>query len=122
MKTKFFGVVVGLLVLAATGQAIDTHWSPLPDPNRPEGTPALWSIAANWTAGVPNSVEYVAWISTANTAPCLLEGYYQIDQLKLGEGGDGSNNGHLIVKGTLDTNPLRQLVRHWRLGRQRRHP
>lgn len=105
MKTKFFGVVVGLLVLAATGQAIDTHWSPLPDPNRPEGTPALWSIAANWTAGVPNSVEYVAWISTANTAPCLLEGYYQIDQLKLGEGGDGSNNGHLIVKGTLDTNP-----------------
>ncbi len=98
-----------LLTLAAMVSpvvlAVDAHWQVAPDPNRIPGTPELWSKAANWSTGVvPNGTDQVIWMATANTAPCLVEsGSYQINQLKLGEGSDGSNNGHLIVKGIITT-------------------
>lgn len=104
-NVMYFMVMVSLL--APLTMAIDAHWQVPADPNRIPGTPSLWSIATNWsTSVVPNNADQVVWIATANSrVPCLLDsGTYQINQLKLGEGSDGSNNGHLIVKGILNTN------------------
>ena len=100
MRTKIVYLVMMVCMVASVAQAIDMHWRPPADPNR---VPALWSVAANWSSTTVPAVDDVVWVSSASTAPCLMLGNWSIRQLKLGEGGDGSNNGHLIVKGILDT-------------------
>lgn len=108
MSKKVCCVVTMIALLAPMALAIDAHWQPLADPNRPAGTPVLWTIAQNWsTTVVPNAADQVVWMATGtNKTPALIESgeTIQINQLKLGEGSDQSNNGHLIVKGVLDTN------------------
>lgn len=115
MRKKMVFCILMVLVIGAVSLAVDAHWNPPADPNRPAGDPALWTVAANWSTGVvPNAADQVLWIATANSAPCLLEGgTWQINQMKLGEGGDGSNNGHLIVKGIINTADNWQGVGAW---------
>lgn len=107
MRKKMLFCMTMVLAVSAMSLAIDAHWHPVLDPNTPAPTtiPSLWSVGANWSTGIaPNAADQVVWLATANTAPCLVpEGTWQIDQVKMGEGSDGSANGHLIVKGILNT-------------------
>ncbi len=101
-KTVLFCVMI--LAVSAATFAVNVDWNPPADPNNPDA-PALWSVAGNWTTGiVPNAADQSVFMATANSAACLLESgnTFEIQQLKLGEGGDGSSNGHLILQGVLD--------------------
>jgi hypothetical protein len=115
MRKKMVFCMMMVLAVSTVSLAVDAHWQPAADPNRPAGEPALWTVAENWSTGiVPNAADQVLWIATANSAPCLLDGgTWQINQIKLGEGSDGSNNGHLIVKGVINTADNWQGIGAW---------
>lgn len=105
MRKKMVFCVMVLFAVGAVSLAVDAHWQPVLDPNDP-GASAYWMVDQNWSTGIaPNGTDQTIWMATANSAVCVLESGndIQINQLKLGEGSDQSNNGHLIVKGIITT-------------------
>ncbi len=111
-KVMVFCMMV-VLAISTVSLAVDAHWQPVIDPN---DTIELWSSDENWSTGIaPNGTDQTIWMATANSAECVVEsgGAWVINQLKLGEGGDGSNYGHLIVKGTITTGNNWQGIGAW---------
>jgi hypothetical protein len=105
--------MTAVLAVGGAALAVDAHWQPVIDPN---DTIELWSSDENWSTGIaPNGTDQTIWMATANSAECVVEsgGAWVINQLKLGEGGDGSNYGHLIVKGTITTGNNWQGIGAW---------
>lgn len=119
MKKKALFLVMMILAIGTVARAVDAHWQPIADPNADPNLPAvgLWTIDQNWSTGIaPNAADQTVWIATANSGiDCLLESgnTVQINQVKLGEGSDQSNNGHLIVKGIITTTDNWQGVGAW---------
>lgn len=81
-----------LLPTAATALAADTYW------NGAIGTPLLWLVPGNWTAGLP-TISNVAYIANDGTATIGLGESPLAGTLKLGLGNFNEGGGNIVQSG-----------------------
>ncbi|GJM63225.1 T9SS type A sorting domain-containing protein [Persicobacter diffluens] len=85
-------------------EIVETVWNPMANPDNEGATSASWSVAANWTEGVPTP-KVIAKFNIPDAINCYIDQRVGAKQLILGDGGEEAQSAKLIVKngGALQT-------------------
>ncbi|BDD02012.1 T9SS type A sorting domain-containing protein [Persicobacter psychrovividus] len=75
----------------------ETVWAPQANPANTDATEAAWSVAANWTNGLPGEITVVKF-TQADAIDCFIDSSVSIKQLILGDGNEGDQTAKLIIK------------------------